>query len=143
MKNLFCKGQLSIEYLLLLAAFLSFIACIIPLFGTIYNIAVFGIDCNAGKDFLNSVASASGELMLFGEGSERTVESKILTFWELKKEGNVLFLAVNNSALGKQKIFSRKVSENIELKKMAFSEKATLKLLRKENSVLIKNLYNE
>lgn len=126
------KAQVSIEYLLLLAAFFSFLLLIVPSMGGVYNAGIFGLDARNARSFLNSFESSVKRLSLFGDGSEEIVSAKILTLWRVYSDGEKIFVFVESSELAKSKELSAELSLPVKLNARDYTGEINI-LLRKQN----------
>ncbi|MBS3058576.1 MAG: hypothetical protein J4478_04200 [Candidatus Diapherotrites archaeon] len=109
------KAQLSLEYLLLIAALLAATAIILPSITAFHNNAMLAIEAGKAKAFIEKIKSEGEKLMVFEEGS---IESK---------------------ALGKEKIFERKANAVFEDFEAEGKEKISLKLRKEGGKILIVN----
>tara|TARA_Y100000310_G_C20702563_1_gene831297 strand:+ start:9429 stop:9824 length:396 start_codon:yes stop_codon:yes gene_type:complete len=126
------KGQLSIEFLLLLVAVLAFLSVFTSAFSDLEQSSLFAIDVQNAKRFVNELNNSAKTLSLLGEGSEKYFSYKIITEWELSNSPAVLTIY---SESGKN--ISLQISESIFLKSSKkFKNKLNL-VLRKENGKLI------
>ncbi|MFH1224503.1 MAG: hypothetical protein V1676_01740 [Candidatus Diapherotrites archaeon] len=107
------RGQASIEYLLVLAVFFSFLAFILPSLGGVYAAGIFAMDARAAELFLWKAEAAAGELQNFGEGSSRGLEAEPLGKWEISARGREIFVAVESEELGKRKELSAEMPVEI------------------------------
>lgn len=107
------QGQASIEFLLVLAVFFSFLAFILPSLGRVYEAGVFAMDSRAAELFLWKAEAAAGELQNFGEDSSAEVEAEPLGKWEISARGREIFVTVESEELGKRKELSAEMPAEI------------------------------
>ena len=127
-----CFGQITLEFLVLSAAFLSAFALFVPSIVSIYDSGLFGIDSVNAKNFLNSFSNSVERLSLFGEDSSTKLFSPILNKWIFFYDKNTLFLTVKSNTAKKEKTFSALLLEEISFPKNSFEKEITI-FLKKEN----------
>src|SRR3989344_3181344 len=97
------KGQITFEYLLITAAFFSFMLLLLGPLEKALDTAVFSLDVLYAESFAEELNYASKSLSLLGEGSTKKVESKILTNWRIFSDASGLVLEVSSEKLGTSK----------------------------------------
>ncbi len=138
------KGQLSLEYLILLAAFLSFLLFLLPYLNTIYHLGIFSADVKNAENFLQSFANSASSLSILGEGLEQSISARILTGWEIYAEGNELFVVVRSSELDKTKQLSTALNTEISMPRLEKEGELDLKLIKNGSSILVEsNSYSQ
>ena len=131
------RAQLSLEYLLLLAAFFSCLLLFLPLLQKSYAAALFGIDARNASFFSESLAQASRELSVLGEGTAVSIGINPLNPWQISVQGNRLLVSVSSGVLGKTKEFSAELSMPAASFSKEFSEKAALKVSKTSGLLVI------
>lgn len=89
-------GQLSLEYLLITAAFLSAFMLFIQLFSFIYSSSINAVDEKNAELFVSDFSYAVKELSVFGEGSSRTVMASPSGKWLVEISGKSLKLRLSS-----------------------------------------------
>lgn len=104
--SLFLKkaaGQVSLEFLILLAVLLSVLGLMIPVFQVVYERSIFALDVVFAQRFCDSFQQKASELALFGSNARFVVRASPLENWALSVEGNELWLEVEtDSGLSKE-----------------------------------------
>jgi len=121
------RAQISLEFLLLLLAFLACFALLLPFYSSAYNAGIFALDSMNAKRFADSVKNSVEQLRFLGNGSsiEKTANPSLQ--WKIFSEKNTLFVSVKSASLGKEKIFSVIFPNEISFRETEFdSEKSFL-----------------
>lgn len=87
-------GQLSLEYLLLLAAVLAIFAMLLPLLNSVYATSLFGLDSLNARNFASSLQAAIEEMSFQADGSAILVEARPLSNWIVSLAGERLLVSV-------------------------------------------------
>jgi len=133
------RGQTSLEYLLVIAAFLSFLLLIVPHMGRVYSAGVFGLDVRNAESFLVSLEGCAGRLSVYGEGSEEILSAKIMTQWEAYCRGNEIFVVVHSSELGKSKELSRELPSGVNFAGGNYAKEINLAIMKRNGKISIKD----
>ena len=97
-------AQLSLEYLLVLAAAFAVFAVFLPLLNGIYAASLFGLDAlNAGA-FSSALQQSIEEMAFQADGSLSQVEARPLTSWLVSLEGERLLVSVKGPG-SREKLF--------------------------------------
>ena len=97
------RGQLSIEYLILSAAFLAFLLLLLGPLEQAFDAAVFSIDVIAAEKFSGDLSVALRELNLSGTGSSKSLSAKALANWQLTCNPDGVTLEVFSEKTGRSK----------------------------------------
>jgi uncharacterized protein (UPF0333 family) len=89
-----CTAQLSLEYLILLAAALSAFAVLLPILNQTYEASLFAIDCANAKSFANGLQNSIQEISIQAEGASKTIEANPLGQWHLSSNEEELTIKV-------------------------------------------------
>lgn len=117
------KGQLSLEFLLLMAGFLSILLLFMPLMNQAYNLGIFGIESVNAKNFAESFSQKTGELNFFADNSVMELEANPFAEWIVSVDKNTVSVKIENTELNVEKIFSEDLAVSID----SFSEKISKK----------------
>lgn len=128
-------GQLSLEYIIILAAFFSFLFFFMPSLYRLYHLAEFSMDVRNAEAFVNSFSNAVNSLAAFENGSEKEQESRILTSWTIYSEGKTIFVVVKSNVLGKSKTLSAEMNAPIQIQRAAHSGRVKIKLKKEQNII--------
>ncbi|MBU0662048.1 MAG: hypothetical protein ABH854_03935 [Candidatus Diapherotrites archaeon] len=107
------QGQASIEYLLLVAVFLSFLAFLTPGVVRAYSAGVFGMDVRNAELFLGKATGAADELQSFGTGTSARIEGEPVGEWEISARGQMLYVVVSNEDLARNKELSAELPRGV------------------------------
>ncbi len=127
------KGQLSIEFMLVLAAMLGFISVFAAAYNELEDSSLLALDVKSAKRFSASLEDASQNLLLFGEGSSRGLRCSAIFPWHISDSGVGLFLVVE----GEGKNVSVRLPENIVFEKKLFRGKGTCTLTKSSFSLVL------
>jgi len=90
-----CNGQLSLEYLLLLAAVLGIFSLLLPLLNNVFAASLFGLDSVNAKRFSQQLQQAVEETSFQADGAATLIEAEPLGKWRLFSEKETLFILVS------------------------------------------------
>lgn len=135
MKN---RAQVSLEYLIVVGAFLSMVLVFMPLLVQTYYLGLFGTDSVKAEKFVYHFKSAVDELAVLGDGSRVELAVNPINEWELRIAANSLSVKVKSSELGSEKTFE------VELKPIVGSFSKTISaettfLIEKQNGKISVN----
>jgi len=133
------QAQLSLEYLLLLAAFFACLLFLVPAINNTLKIAEFGLDVRNGEQFVNELEAGIERMQILGEGSSVTISGRAINNWELKKELGKIVLIVGSSELGREKEIEREVNAEFFISDMKIKKEINLKLEKNGEKVLVVN----
>ena len=133
--GLHSRAQLSLEYMLLLAAFFSALLVLMPAIASLHANAVFASDVQNAQNFMNGLESASEKMLILGNGSQLALTAKVLTAWELGISGPKAILKVRSESIGKSKTIEAELATPFELSQKTFTSGFRL-LLKNENGKL-------
>ncbi len=92
--HLFARGQVSLEYLLVLIGALAFLSASFHFFSSLEEDSRFWMDVLSAKGFASHVQQQGRALSLMGDGSAAALETKILGEWRIMADGNFAELRV-------------------------------------------------
>ena len=127
------KGQLSLELLLLAAAFFSFLILLLPAIREVLDTGSGGVDAKAAELFLTRANNAAERLQAFGEGSAEEVGSFALNEWKLSAEDGKIGVEINGNGFVK-KIFLE-TGEGLEFPSTSVRGRFALRLVKADNGV--------
>ncbi len=130
--GLHSRAQLSLEYMLLLAAFFSAIMVFMPVIAGLHANAVFASDVQNAQNFMNELQSASEKMLILGSGSQITANAKVLTVWELSISGTKALIKVKSESIEKIKTIEAELAAPLEFSKKTLNSNFTI-LLKNEN----------
>jgi hypothetical protein len=134
------KGQLSLEYLLLLAAFFSVLLLFVPLISEIYHVGIFGLDARNAKTAAFSIQQTLNDFSLLADGSSKSFKLKPLLEWRISFKGQRMVFSVYSAKLNKEKTFSMSFSSKTVNSTKTISKETEMLLIKKSGTVLIKYL---
>ncbi len=127
------RGQLSLEYLILLAAVLAVFAMLLPLLGSIYSHGLFALDSINAKQFTASLQQHANEMQFQADGAIASFSVLPFTKWNIHSTAEQFFVTVPDPE-GKPKEFAVDFPNEIEL------QPATLSKEKETNFVMQKQL---
>lgn len=128
------KGQLTIEFLIILIVFFSALFSVLVLIQKFSEIMRLELSALNAKDFLNELSNASTELTVLENGSIIHLTRKIGLPWTLSKKGNEFVLKIlTEKGMEKQVI---KEINSLELEKQLFFEKEVNLFIKKDNEII-------
>ncbi|MDO8339029.1 MAG: class III signal peptide-containing protein [Candidatus Burarchaeum sp.] len=86
------RAQVSLEFLIILAAFLAFLAVWIPVLGKINDGAQQGIATGYAKESAARLAAALDDVCMLGEGNVRLVEMRLAGPARVEGKGKKVFV---------------------------------------------------
>lgn len=108
------RGQLSLEYLILLAAVLAVFAMLLPLLGSIYSHGLFALDSINAKQFTASLQQHADEMRFQADGAIASFSVLPFNNWGIRSNAKQFFVAVPDPE-GKPKEFAVDFPNEIEL----------------------------
>lgn len=129
--NQFRKGQVSLEYLLILCAFFSAIALIIPIISFSTDQLNQAIDASTSKEIIQTLKE-NDELFLFLSNNSQ----KIFEFTPVK-EINILINQKEVNIYSKEKVFKLNLNNPQDKFEKVFTNKFYLKILKENNKTKI------
>ena len=134
------RGQLSLEYLLLLCAFFSAFLLVLPAASEAFNASLFAMDVSNAKAFLHDFRECIEKLSVLGDGSIVSIEARPLNEWKLAVSGAKAELDVLGED-GNRKLLSLAFSAHIAQFSETISSPKTLLLAKKHGQILIVSDY--
>ena len=113
----FPRAQLSLEYLLLLAACFAAFALLLPAAHNVYSSALFALDSKAAGLFAQQMQACVSEMRFLGDGSTMAVSARPLTAWLIQGDNDSLLVSVEaqgGSGRNFRVVFPNKISFNPE-----------------------------
>jgi len=136
------NAQVSLEYLLVLLAFLGVFAAMLPFAVSAYHAGIFAIDSASANNFAEQLSSEISDLGVLSENSGKKIIARPFLEWSFHSEKKILFLSVKSTALSREKHFSVSFPNEISFSEKTFSEK-TVFLLEKTGSKLLFSVLTE
>ncbi|GEM_PF-2495012 len=133
-----CRAQLSLEYLLLLAAFFSVLLLMLPLIQRAYALALFGFDARQAESFSRDFAQKARQLSILSENSVLSIEIQPLQEWQISASGKKLVVSFGSKQLGKTKTIETELFADFALFEKTASGKTVL-VLEKKGGLLVVN----
>ncbi|HLC78880.1 MAG TPA: hypothetical protein VJG83_00480 [archaeon] len=127
------KGQISIEFLVLLAAFISFLSVFVGYFSELENASFFVLDVANAKGFISNIGSGVSALKLFGEGSEMEISALAQSEWEIIQKADMSYLRIYK----KGKSVEVPIEYEIYFDKKKFSGKFSVILKKKNGKISV------
>ncbi len=108
------RGQLSLEYLILLAAVLAVFAMLLPLLSSIYSHGLFALDSINAKQFAVSMQQHVDEMQFQADGAIASFSVKPFKVWGIRSDAKQFLVTVPDPE-GKPKEFAVNFPNEIEL----------------------------
>ena len=132
------RGQLSVEFLLVAAAFLGILSLFVSVFQSVYENATFALDVLEAQRFCDEFVSKSNELSLLGNGSVSVIEAKPLQEWGIRVSDLTLLVTVFSDS-GKSKLFSRELGFSGREFSITISSAESFRLMRENNLLVVES----
>ena len=133
------NGQVSLEFLLLLAGFFSVLAIIIPASINLFEVSIFALDARNASIFSEQLSSAIEELSILEDGSMKTLFLNPLLEWRIVSQNNKIVIEVIDEKIGKQKSFIFESNENLSEFNENFSSKSRIIVEKVDGVISVKN----
>ena len=130
------SAQVSLEYLIVLAAFFSVLLLFAPLISSIYFNSVFSLDLKQAKSFSLEFKNALKELSVLENGSVKSISFNPLNEWSIKAEGKLLQVEIESKDLKKKKTIETELLQEIVFENN-FSSQTTIKLIKAESGEIL------
>jgi len=128
-------GQVSLEYLLLLACIFSIFAALLPLLAGVFDLCLFGLDVISARDFSSSLEQAVWEVSFQGQGSVYVVKARPVGEWLVHSSGKTLFIEVIGP--GHSKVFPVDFPNDVGFFRKSFSSERVFFVSRVSGKVLL------
>jgi len=115
-------AQLSMEYLLLLAAAFAVFAMLLPLLNNVFELSLFGLDSANAKAFSIHLQGLVEEMSFQGNGSRTILEARPLSSWKLSSSGKTVFISVKGPSQ-REKTFEVAFPNNVGFSTETISNK--------------------
>ncbi|MBI5884713.1 hypothetical protein HZB89_01300 [archaeon] len=122
-------GQLSLEFLLVLAGFATAFLLLVPLMNASFELGIYSLDVMQARNFLSSLENALQKNALFD--SEAVVSAKPSLEWVFEAKNSTAFIEVKSGRLGKSKTLSITLPFGLIYGKAVFSKKISFKVKNK------------
>jgi len=100
------RAQVSLELLVLVAAFLAFLAAWLPVLGGIKEGAERGIAVSLARDSAARLAGALDDVCMLGEGNARVVEVRLAGGARVEGRGKKVFVVGKDYTVGADRLCS-------------------------------------
>jgi len=127
------EGQLSLEYLLLLAVVFSAFAFLLPVLNNVFATNLFGLDSVNAKQFSQNLQQAVEEMSFQADGSTKSFEANPFSHWVISSAEEKLFVSVQGP--GREKVFEVSFPNKISVQ-ASLKTKASF-LLKKESGKIL------
>jgi uncharacterized protein (UPF0333 family) len=95
------RGQISIEYLIVLASFFAMLCVVVPMAAYLYQLSSFAIDVQNAKSFSSRVSFAADNFQNYSAGSKLNFDFKSENNCEFSAFGNKISFEISNPAIKK------------------------------------------
>ena len=131
-------AQISLEYMIVLAALFSVILVFIPMISETYEAGLFAVDVLNAKTFSNNFSNSLSELNFFSDGAKKRFEINPLNTWEIECKNRVLKITITNSENSNEKVITHTIPDNITCT-LTISEKTKITIEKKYSKISIKH----
>ncbi len=136
------KGQISLEFLLLMSAFISFLLLFTPLISKTFFSGIYALDSVKAKNFSDSFIVSARELNSMSNDSKITLNAKPLLKWKISYKNKKLNVVVLLEKYNKQKTFVSEPLNTIPFSEINLNEKTVFVLTKTEKGILVKSNKN-
>lgn len=133
------RAQVSLEFLILFAAFLAFLLVWIPLINNFKKASEFGIGVRYAELFISDLKNSVNEVCVLGSGNKRIINMNIMGNGILYAENKSIFLFLEVN--GEEKTFEERVKCEVELNRMELNGKMEILVENEENIIKIRKIY--
>jgi uncharacterized protein (UPF0333 family) len=136
------KGQLSLEFLIILAAFFSILLLVLPFLIQAYDLAELGLNRKTAEIFLSEVKGKTSQLNLLSDGSCFELKVTPIQPWEIEFDNNNLKVFFVNQTIDPLSVelmtgeFELRDLNDSFISSLEVSE-ATVFELRKEKGIVV------
>jgi len=131
------RAQASIEYLIVLSAFLALLALFTPIAAKIYYSSLFFLDARNAQSFSHEIKSALKQMELLEDGSSKNLSASPLNEWMLSVNGEGIQIKIESAELGKTKILEQKFESQQKIEESEFTlKKNSLITVSKSNNII-------
>ena len=138
MRRTISKGQLSLEYLLLLLAVLSVFAVLLPLLNTVFELSLFGLDSVNGKRFSFQMQESLAKMSFQADGSITSIEANPFGKWRIHSKGEELFVAVKGPG-EREKLFTILFPNSLQMQETIVEGKTSFLLKKLGGKILLEH----
>jgi len=132
------SGQLSLEYLILLAAALSAFAVLLPLLSQTYDAALFGLDCASARSFANGLQHSIADMSIQADGASKILEASPVGQWRLSSKEKELAIEVQGPGSA-SKIFHVTFPGRLHFPRTILPRQTKLRLSKSQGRILLEN----
>ncbi|MCX6798669.1 MAG: hypothetical protein NTW59_01060 [Candidatus Diapherotrites archaeon] len=129
-------GQLSLEFLLLLAAVFAVVAVLLPTVQRVHSDALLALDRENAAVFAGRLQHAVDEARFLADGSIASVEAQPFGKWTVRAEGENFFVALENGA-GGEKTLGVLLPNSVDFPKIVFSGRKVFVVEKKAGLVYL------
>ncbi|MEW6294800.1 MAG: hypothetical protein AB1467_00710 [Candidatus Diapherotrites archaeon] len=130
-------AQASIEYLIVLSAFLALLALFTPIAAKIYYSSLFFLDARNAQSLSHEIKSAVKEMELLEDGSSKSLPANPLNEWRLSVNEEGIQIKIENKESGKTKILGQKFEGQQKIQESQFTlKKGSLVTVSKSSNII-------
>jgi uncharacterized protein (UPF0333 family) len=135
------KGQISLEFLIIITIMISILVLFMPIFVKVYNATLLSLDVYNAKNFISNFSTKVENLNVLENESYFTISIKPISNYEIKCNESKLSI---KSFLGDDKNFEKILETELALDcdyENIIADKLTLKIIKKsENEIIIEEI---
>lgn len=128
-------GQASLDYLLILAAFVGVAAITVPAVQNLSSAVLFASEARNAASFADVLSARISSAAEMGNGTCIEACAQANNEWVVGKDGNKLYLAIEKD--GREKKFERRISGNFSAGKIILNSSFCISIVKKEGIVSI------
>lgn len=133
------KAQLSLEFLLVMAAFILALSVFAPLAVKTTKIALFALEVQRARSFLSDYSNAAFYADIYADGTTKQIRSSTVNEWLLKVENGNAELTLSSESLEKTVVLNSKIPFTVAPSNHSLNDSFTLRL-EKESGKISTNL---
>ncbi|MFH1235184.1 MAG: class III signal peptide-containing protein [Candidatus Diapherotrites archaeon] len=134
------KGQLSLEFLLIMAGFVLALAVFAPIALKSAKAALFALEVQRAQDFLSEFKSSASVVSFLADGTVKEVKANALKEWLFEAGNGTAKITVESEALGRKKTLSEKIPACVPEFSKKINGKTALRLEKSGGSVLLSSI---
>ncbi len=136
------RGQISLEYLLILVSFFSFFILFFPLMLKIFEEGNQAIELQNAKMFLKELKNKITEVSLYENNSKQVIEVNSNNEWLVKIENKSISLEIQKKINNKiEKItLKEEISQNLNKIELILKDKSMLEIKNSKEKIEVKKI---
>lgn len=133
----FEKAQASLEFILVLTAFISMLLLFVPAINNAFALAKFGLESQKAKAFAIELKQSVEKLSIYGIGSKIEIEANPSIEWNVSTIGKKLSISLKDGFLNETKVFTEDLALEIVFPIEKISKKTVFSMEKTDSNISI------